>query len=211
MEDEKPYLYNCNRFGYNQRDNRETNMPVAIIETINKDVSKDEVEIYIEHNREMINQYKVIKNSILSSIDRDRNSRDRRIEKKMVESLYKRLINLSSWFNKANEHFVSLNIDEELDFIDYTRNKSFDKNTLRDFYNNLKNKLSQGKIIIRIGKYTNYYFKTISSAFDNFYDRFSEVYSPSKRKSKPEIESMNILEGQSGRFDMVPGYLEIEL
>ncbi len=72
-------------------------------------------------------------------------------------------------------------------------------------------KLNDGNLIIRLGKYTNYYHKSVGPSFGQiFYDRFASLFSPSKDKKSPGIRTMNILKSKTGMFDTVPGYVEIE-
>lgn len=194
-----PYLHNCNRFS----NKSQTSIPVGVIETINYNVVKENVEIVAKNNNEMLEQFKIIKSSIVHNLSN--------IERKIVEELYKRLTNLNNWFRDANKGFVILNIDEELDFLDRINNNKINKNTLKKLYENIINELEKGKLIIRLGKYTNYYYKTMSTAFDDFEKQYKLLYTPTSKKKNPEIKSMNIIENRNGLFDIVPGFVEIEL
>lgn len=142
------------------------------------------------------------------------NEREKDVKKEVLKEMYNRLINFKDWFPEVNREFVKRILDYELTFVDNTYNNNIDKKTLKNTYTQL-NKLNEQKIIMQIGKATNYVVKTYGIAYTDIYKKyFTLIFSPkmvgNKFKLYPGIETMS-LEIIDGKGTNPFGFIEIEM
>ena len=140
------------------------------------------------------------------------------METKIINQIFDHLKDIKLWFPTVNNEVVKENINREIEFLKKINNNKFVKEDIIYFYEELLNKIKDGKIIIRLGKHTNYYYKSIGPVFgEDFTKKYKDLFTPTtgknqkKRKLILPSEHINVLKSQTERFDSVLGFIEIEL
>lgn len=140
-----------------------------------------------------------------------------KINKKKIDFYTKELNSILKnkiyyWFNE--ERIMQAINEFTKDMIEVEKELSFYSKDIIDQLNKLNKKLKD-TTILRIGKYTNYYEKSISILVKknnkNFYENnYDVIFSPSNRSNKktmPKTRTISVLDGK----EYLPGYLGITL
>ncbi|HOI47453.1 MAG TPA: hypothetical protein PLR26_06995 [Bacilli bacterium] len=141
-------------------------------------------------------------------------------EKKLLQAIEQRLNNLKVIFPKINAQFMRNVLIYEKEFIDKINVRDdIDKHAIYQQISRIEQELSKGKIIVQIGRNTNYIAKSIGTAFDvDFYkNNFETLFYPgmgkgnNKQIAKPyTIGSMNLVsQDQYENYVEIPGFMEI--
>ena len=139
----------------------------------------------------------------------------------IYKEISNRIVNIKNLFQKMNKDFVLNALKYEEAFIkNIPYEKDFDKKSALNQIADLRNKLENNKIIMQLGKNTNYIVKSAGHAFDeNFYrTRFYDFFNPGKDPKKAKdiakpyvIGSMNIVSSaEFENYEEIPGFVEIE-
>ena len=127
----------------------------------------------------------------------------------------KRIKNFNSCFKEANKKFISYVLEKERESIGYIYfpdDKCIDE--YESFLDKIEKMVNEGRIIMQIGKYTNFIDKSISHIYDNYEDDFQDLYSPNKaEKIEPIIESINLIGNVSNKENAFKplGFIELTL
>lgn len=132
---------------------------------------------------------------------------DNNIVQKAIEQLYNYIIHFKKIFPKANKEFMEKVIIKEQSFVHSCQNVKIDTVFLKNFYKKRLEDLNSNKIIMQIGKYTNYVDKSFSVAFNKYDDNFI-LFSPSSKKKVSSIETMNFIT-ISDRGILPLGFIEL--
>jgi len=114
-----------------------------------------------------------------------------------------------------NRAFSRVTLQEQKAFVEkYRQDPELNFPRLMNQLLEIERLLDEGKIVIQIGKYTNYYSKSASMGFGKkFFDMmYVDVFRPVVKKKNPEIQTMNLITSESNIKDLIeiPGYLLIE-
>jgi len=144
------------------------------------------------------------------------------IELIYAEELETRISTIYDNFAEMNKQFVLNALKYEKEFIDQLKNRDdVDKSEIYKQINLIEKELNAGKIIIQLGKNTNYIVKSSGHAFErDFYIQyFSDIFYPGfnnrgedNRLAKPfNIGSMNLVSiSDFEGYNEIPGFVEIQ-
>lgn len=142
------------------------------------------------------------------------------ISKKLINEINKIIDNLKGRFAEINKEFMLNVIKHEKDFVNKSKVKKVDKDEVIAQLSRYEELLKQGKIIIQLGKNTNYIVKSIGQAYpeefykNNFYKYFNPGIAKGDKNSKIAkpylIGSMNLVSQYDyENYVEVPGFIEI--
>lgn len=148
------------------------------------------------------------------------NNIENHLSKKLANEINKILDNLKEKFSEMNKEFMLNVIKYEKDFVSKSKVKQVDKDEIITQLSKYEELLKQNKIIIQLGKNTNYIVKSIGHAYpEDFYkNNFYKYFNPGMAKgdknnkiAKPfVIGSMNLVsQSNYENYVEVPGYIEI--
>jgi CRISPR-associated protein Csm5 len=137
------------------------------------------------------------------------------IQDKMTEALIERIKRLRKDFAKMNTPFIKNTLGYQKRFIESHRNNNkINYEEVMDQIRYTEERLVEGRIVIQIGKYTNYITKSSSMALGlDFYERyFRQAFRPDRKTKLFEIGSMNLAAYPKDYqdFDQIPGYMMFE-
>lgn len=220
-----PSLFEAKSFGKSSpRYPNGVDIPIGILECItpNTPLKEENIEIIVNITNSSIQIANQIKNTCIQSLkvlkEKGKISEDQMDkETKIINQIFDHLKDIKLWFPTVNNEVVKENINREIEFLKKINNNKFVKDDIIYFYEELLNKIKDGKIIIRLGKHTNYYYKSIGPVFgEDFTKKYKDLFTPTtgknqKKKTDPSIGTINVLKSQTERFDSVLGFIEIEL
>lgn len=140
----------------------------------------------------------------------------------LYEEMKKRILNFKEKFPAMNRDFMLNAIKYEKDFINNVNStKNIDKYSILNQLEGYEKDLKNNKMIIQIGRNTNYILKTVGHSFDkefyktNFISYFYPALKrPKSNNSGPEpfkLGTMNLVSSfESELYNEVPGYIEIK-
>ena len=137
------------------------------------------------------------------------------IEGKMTQALVTRINDIPKRFSQMNRAFMKVTLHEQKAFIEkYKQDPELNVTSLMNQLLTIEKMLDEGKIVIQIGKYTNYYSKSVSMGFGKefFNEMYVDVFRPNFGKKSPKIQTMNLIASEFNvkDFIQIPGYLLIE-
>lgn len=176
-------------------------MPVGNHETISYDESTncDFIRSLSETDVKMMDEVK-------KEIEKTELTEPKRI---ILNEYYNYVLNLKEIFPKANKKYMLEVVNKEMQFVENSSNEKFDHMSLKNFYQDIIKQLNNDKIIMQIGKMTNFLDKTFMFVLGDEYVKNFGNFKPNIKKSKPIIESMNL--ATIGRNYFPLGFIEIEL
>ena len=176
-------------------------MPVGNHETISYDESTncDFIRSLSETDVKMMDEVK-------KEIEKTELTEPKRI---ILNEYYNYVRNLKEIFPIVNKKYMLEVVNKEMQFVENSSNEKFDHMSLKNFYQDIIKQLNNGKIIMQIGKMTNFLDKTFMFVLGDEYVKNFENFKPNNKKSKPIIESMNL--ATIGRNYFPLGFIEIEL
>lgn len=127
----------------------------------------------------------------------------------ILNEYYNYVLNLKEIFPKANKKYMLEVVNKEMQFVENSSNEKFDHMSLKNFYQDIIKQLNNDKIIMQIGKMTNFLDKTFMFVLGDEYIKNFKDFTPNIKKSNPIIESMNL--AIIGRNYFPLGFIEIEL
>jgi CRISPR/Cas system CSM-associated protein Csm5 (group 7 of RAMP superfamily) len=139
------------------------------------------------------------------------------IEEKMAQALITRIKNLKDQLYAMNREYILNTIAYQKAFINKHKKKPNSKinhRVVMDQFDYIEKRLNERKIVIQLGKYTNYITKSSGMGLGlDFYEHyFKQVFKPHADKDAPNIASMNLTayESNDRDFDQIPGYMIFE-
>lgn len=140
--------------------------------------------------------------------------------KLLYSEILKRILNIKSEFASMNKEYMLNAIKYERDFVDNTKVRNIDKFAINKQLDHYVELLNSGRIIIQLGKNTNYIVKSVGHAYNKkFYEeQFYRFFNPGRRPrdkktpvAKPFlIGSMNLVSDFNYElYNEIPGFVEI--
>lgn len=199
-------LYELSRYGISDK-----NLPIGNFETIPMNTMSN---CSLMFNVSMLSNTEMKIREIKKNLSQN-NTLINDISLLFFDEAFNRIKGFDKWFEQANRKFMSQILNYEYEFIVKTNNSKVDieysKEILLDIIEQNKN-----KVIIQIGRGTNYILKTISLAFgQKYYDLFELIFSPSvsaikHNKKKPGITMSSLV--NINDYGVYPlGFIEVEL
>ncbi len=139
----------------------------------------------------------------------------KQVKQLLVDEIYNRISIFNDWFIPSNRKFMNRILQLEMDYADKVTNPNVDSIGLIKILSDIK-ELNKNKIIMQIGKGTNFVVKSIGLAFTNTYDKyFNIIFSPSSGiykniKRKSGITMLPLIESNS-RGTIPLGFISVDL
>lgn len=196
-----PMIYDLKRYSF-----KSSNIPIGNIEAIpmNKVIETDFLNVVItEHSK----YYNDVKNKIYQTL---RDDESKAIKELCIKDYIYFLSNLKTILPIINKNFMIFVINKEIEFVDNQTNYSINRKALKDFYNQILEKLNNNEIVVQLGKYTNYFDKTVGFALGEKYEKyFNKIFKPGPKTSKSVIRSMNLITIEKKQLPL--GFIKINL
>lgn len=184
--------------GINSRGQKNSAIPVGSVEVIWQKQSLD-LEFVIGTKKELDNALNEI------------NKKNDNLLNSLAKDLYDFILNFNEVYPKMNREYMAKVINKELDFACSITNQMVNKNLYKNIVNNIY-ELSKTKVVMQIGKFTNFLDKSCFFALGEVYEgNFKKIFTPNpKNKSISSIDTCNLML-INGSYYLPFGYIQIDL
>lgn len=206
--DNNPMVFDVKRYKYRIDDKNKDTIPIGNVETIpmNIVVNTNLLDISIKDKTQYFSK---IKEESLNNISNN-NSFENEMLKKCIEDYCYFITNLPKVLPEINKRFMLYVINKEKEFINNQTNPNVKTGSLLKFYDQILERLSNNEIIFQLGKFTNYFDKSMGFVFGYDYEKnFVKYFKPGDKTTKPVIRSMNLINIGQEQFPL--GFIKIEL
>lgn len=212
MIDTNPYVYNLIRYtnGKSKQTKSDT-IPGGNVEMIPMNFTINS-KIYDQNISEFKTLIEVMKEKHLKIIRENKNKyyEEKEVLTISIEKFIYFLNNLNQIIKETNKKHMKYVINKEIEYLQKTTNKKVKVSELMIFYNSVLSKLDNGEIITQIGKYTNYFDKSMLFILEDVYqEKFKSIFTPNREKTSPIISSMNLINDDCHQYPL--GFIKITL
>lgn len=206
--DNNPMVFDVKRYTYRNTGRSNGAIPIGNVETIpmNIVINTNLLDVSI---KDKIQYFSEIKKESLNNISNN-NSFEFEMLTKCIEDYCDFITNLPKVLPDINKRFMTYVINKEKEFINNQTNPNVKTGFLLKFYDQILERLANNEIIFQLGKFTNYFDKSMGFVFGYAYEKnFERYFKPGDKTSKPVIRSMNLVNIGQEQFPL--GFIKIEL